>query len=174
MNVIAVPLACPVTTCILLTEQSSATVWLPVAGVYVLATSVLPAPTTLPVIVPHARGNLVSVTSFTALLVGILVSSVPNVVTIPLLDVLTVLVPSPSIILSAVSVQEANTSPLPAPSAQSSTSKVVTVESSSVMVTVVVLATLLVVIEAIQLPSGPATVDFRLSVFILYKSSHCL
>ena len=59
VKVIAVPDACPVTTCILFTAQSNATVCAHVAGVYVLATSVLQADTVFPVIVPHARGNKV-------------------------------------------------------------------------------------------------------------------
>lgn len=54
VNVIAVPEACQPTICTLFTEQSNATVWAPVAGVYVLPTSVVQALITLPVIVPQA------------------------------------------------------------------------------------------------------------------------
>lgn len=57
VNVIAVPSACPVTSCMLFTAQSKATVWLHAAGVYVFATSELQAFTTFPVIVHHASGN---------------------------------------------------------------------------------------------------------------------
>jgi hypothetical protein len=56
-KVMAVPLALPVTSCILLTEQSIVTVCAQLQGVYVLATSALAADTILPVIVPQANGN---------------------------------------------------------------------------------------------------------------------
>ena len=55
-------------------------------------------------------GTLVFVSSFTALLVGIVVSSLPRVVTIVLLDDFATLFPPPRRIVSVVNVQSAVTS----------------------------------------------------------------
>jgi len=73
-NVIAVQLECPVTICWLFTLQSIVTVWLQVAGVYVFATSAVPAGTVLPVIVHQDRGSFVSHIALVALALGIVSS----------------------------------------------------------------------------------------------------